>query len=64
MKRLFSVFMVLLVTSVYAFSAGASMNCKGHVVDENGEPLIGVSIVVTNGNPVGTTKYADRKSVV
>ncbi|MFG6385388.1 MAG: TonB-dependent receptor plug domain-containing protein [Muribaculaceae bacterium] len=63
MKRLFSVFMVLLVTSVYAFSAGASMNCKGHVVDENGEPLIGVSIVVTNGNPVGTTDIDGNFSV-
>lgn len=63
MKRLFSVFMVLLVTSVFAFAANAAMNCKGHVVDENGEPLIGVSIVVTNGSPVGTTDIDGNFSV-
>ena len=47
--------MVLLVTSVWAFAASAAMNCKGQVIDENGEPLIGVSIVDAKGTGLGTT---------
>lgn len=62
MRRLFSVFAVIVVAHVFACVASA-LNCKGTVVDENGEPIIGASIVVTNGSPLGTTDVDGNFSV-
>ncbi|MDE6120848.1 MAG: carboxypeptidase-like regulatory domain-containing protein, partial [Muribaculaceae bacterium] len=55
MKRLLSVFIVLWISGLVAVALGANINCHGTVVDEEGEPIIGASIVVTNGSPLGTT---------
>lgn len=55
MKRLFSVFISLWLTMAYAIGAGATITCKGTVIDEEGEPIIGASVVVTGGQPLGTT---------
>lgn len=63
MRRLLSVFMVLLFAAGIVASAQGSIKCQGTVVDESNEPLIGASIVVTNGKPVGVTDI-DGKFVV
>ncbi len=55
MRRLLTVFTVLWLAGIYAFAAGGIMTCKGTVVDENGEPVIGAGIVITNGKAVGTS---------
>lgn len=55
MKRLFSVFFVLWFGMVAAFAAGETLKCKGTVVDEEGEPIIGASIVITGGRALATT---------
>lgn len=55
MRRLLSVFIVLWLAQAVAFAAGATLNCKGTVVDEEGEPIIGASIVITGGRALATT---------
>ena len=55
MKRFLSVFIVLWLAQAVAFAAGATLNCKGTVVDEEGEPVIGASVVITNGRALATT---------
>lgn len=55
MKRFLSVFIVLWLTQAIAFAAGAPVNCKGTVVDEEGEPVIGAGVVITGGRALGTT---------
>ena len=55
--------MLLIVTSLVAFTASAAMNCKGQVVDENGDPLIGVSIYIPDGPGLGTTDIDGNFSV-
>lgn len=55
MRRLFSVFFTLWLTMAYAVGAGATITCKGTVIDEEGEPIIGASVVVTGGQALGTT---------
>ena len=57
MRRLLSVFLVLWLAGVVAYAAGGTINCKGTVVDEEGEPIIGASIVVTDGKPLGVTDF-------
>lgn len=55
MRRLISLTFVVLLAQVLAFAATATLNCKGMVVDEEGEPIIGAGIVVTGGPAVGIT---------
>ncbi len=63
MRRLFSLILVVLLTQAYAWAAGATISCKGTVVDETDEPVIGASIVVTGGQPLGTTDMDGRFDV-
>ncbi len=63
MRRLLSVFMVLCVAAGITVAAQTTMKCQGTVVDETNEPVIGASIVVTNGKPVGTTDIDGKFSV-
>ena len=55
MRRLLSLLFLLLVGQAIVWAAGGSLTCKGTVVDEEGEPVIGASIVVTGGRALGTT---------
>ncbi|MDE6853661.1 MAG: carboxypeptidase-like regulatory domain-containing protein [Muribaculaceae bacterium] len=55
MRRLLSIFIVLWLAQAVAFAAGATLKCKGTVIDEESEPIIGASIVITGGKAVGTT---------
>lgn len=55
MRRLISMILVIVFAQAVAFAAGATVNCKGIVVDELGEPVIGASIVVTDGKALGIT---------
>ena len=60
MKRLLTVFIVLWLAQAVAFAAGATLNCKGTVVDEEGEPVIGAGVVITNGRALATTDLDGR----
>lgn len=62
MRKLFSVFAVLVVAHVFACVA-AALNCRGTVVDETGEPIIGASVVVTGGAPLAVTDIDGKFSV-
>jgi len=55
MRRLFTVITVLWLAQAIAFAAGGTLNCKGTVLDNEGEPIIGASISVRGGRGVGTT---------
>ena len=44
-------------------TAQAARKCQGTVVDETGEPIVGASVVVTNGQPLGTTDIDGKFSV-
>ncbi len=55
MKRLLTVIMVLGLIHVAGWAAGTNINCHGTVIDEAGEPVIGASVVITGGAPLGTT---------
>ncbi len=57
MRRLLSVFLVLWLAGIVAYAAGGTINCKGTVVDEEGEPVIGAGIVITKGHAVGVTDF-------
>ncbi len=46
---------MLWLVGAYAFAAGGIMTCNGTVVDENGEPIVGASIVITDGKALGTS---------
>ncbi len=63
MRRLLTVFTVLWLAGALAFAAGGTMTCKGKVVDETGEPVIGASIVITKGQALGTTDLDGQFSV-
>ena len=54
MKRLLSVFVVMCLTCIGMLAQG-TMKCTGIVVDQDGEPIIGASVVITGKNAVGTT---------
>lgn len=47
--------LVLWLAQAVAFAQGATMTCKGTVVDEEGEPIIGASVVITGGRALATT---------
>ncbi len=64
MRRLLSVFMVMCLALGITASAQGTMKCQGKVVDEAQEPLIGVSVVITNGKAVGTTDVDGNFSVI
>ena len=55
MRRLLTVMTMLWLVGAYAFAAGGMMTCNGTVVDENGEPIVGASIVITDGKALGTS---------
>lgn len=63
MKRLISAFILLWLAQAIAFAAGAQITCKGTVVDEEGEPIIGASIVITGGRALATTDVEGDFSV-
>ena len=63
MKRLLTVFIVLWLAQAVAFAAGATLNCKGTVVDEEGEPVIGASVVITGGRALATTDFDGKFDV-
>ena len=63
MRRLLSVFMVLCFAAGIVMAAPAPRKCQGTVVDETGEPIIGASVVVTNGQPLGTTDIDGKFTV-
>ncbi len=57
MKRLFLLFTAIIVACTYAFAA---IDCRGTVVDEHGEPIIGAIITVT-GEAQGVATDLDGK---
>lgn len=63
MRRLLTVFTVLWLAGAIAFAAGGTITCKGTVVDELGEPVIGASVVITKGSPLGTTDMDGKFTV-
>lgn len=63
MRRLLSVIFMLWLTQTIVFAAAGMFTCKGTVVDEEGEPIIGASIVITGAKAVGTTNYDGDFSV-
>lgn len=54
MRKILSLLVLLVVTMGY-LSAQTPMTIKGRVVDENGDPMIGVTIIVKNKPTIGTT---------
>lgn len=63
MRKLLSVFLVMCLALGIGASAQATMKCQGTVVDESNEPLVGVSVVITNGKAVGVTDIDGKFSV-
>ena len=63
MKRLFLVLMGLWIAQAIAFAAGGTFTCAGTVVDDEDEPIIGASIVITGGRAVATTDYDGKFNV-
>lgn len=63
MRKLLSVFLVMCLALGIGASAQATMKCQGTVVDETNEPLVGVSVVITNGKAVGVTDIDGKFSV-
>lgn len=57
MKRLFLLFTAIIVACTYTFAA---IDCRGTVVDEHGEPIIGAIITVT-GEAQGVATDLDGK---
>ena len=57
MRRLLSVFLVLWFAGVTAMAADGIINCRGTVVDEKGEPIIGATVIGADGQPLGVTDY-------
>lgn len=55
--------LVVWLAQAIAFAAAATINCKGTVVDEAGEPIIGASVVITDGAALGTTDLDGRFDV-
>lgn len=63
MRRLLSIFMMMIVASGMALVAQGIMKSQGTVVDEEGEPIIGASLVASNGKALGTTDVDGSFSV-
>ena len=53
MRRILSALMMLCISA--AVLTAQARECKGVVVDEEGEPIPGASVVVTNGKALGVT---------
>ncbi len=62
MRRLLTVMTMLCLVGVLSYAADM-ITCKGMVVDENDEPIIGASIVITEGRALGTTDVDGQFSV-
>lgn len=58
MKRLFLLGMTLILSWVLAIGARAEVDCRGQIVDEQGEPLVGAMVVVS-GTTIGTAADID-----
>lgn len=58
MKRLILSGATMIVASAFSVGAWADVVCRGHVIDEQGEPLIGAVITVP-GTKVGTNSDVD-----
>lgn len=63
MKRLFFLMTAILMTMSLNFVAAKDLNCRGTVVDETGEPIIGATVSVTNGAAVAATDFDGKFSV-
>lgn len=63
MRRLISFFMLLCVAVGLSTAMAANMKCKGTVVDEEGEPIVGAGVVITNGAALGVTDVDGKFSV-
>lgn len=63
MRRLLTLSLVLWLAQAIAFAAGGTISCKGTVVDEEGEPVIGASVVITNGKALTLTDVYGNFSV-
>ena len=63
MRRLLTALIVLCMTAGLALAAPAGKLSKGTVVDETGEPIVGASVVVTDGPALGTTDIDGKFSV-
>jgi len=53
----------ILMTMSLNFVAAKDLNCRGTVVDETGEPIIGATVSVTNGAAVAATDFDGKFSV-
>ena len=62
MKRLFSLFIAIWLVNIMAMAA-SDTNCKGTVIDNEGEPIIGATVAITNGRTVGVTDVDGAFSV-
>lgn len=63
MKRLIFIFTALLLACTQAFAASGDVNCRGIVVDENGEPVIGATVSITDGVAATATDIDGKFSV-
>ena len=62
MKRLFFLFIAIWLVNIMAMAA-SDTNCKGTVIDNEGEPIIGATVAITNGRTVGVTDVDGAFSV-
>ena len=58
MKRLFLLAAAIVVMATQVLAASGVINCRGRVVDEQGQPVIGATIQVP-GTSVGTATDID-----
>lgn len=63
MKRLFLVLTAIALTCTFAFAASSDVNCRGTVIDETGEPVIGATVSITDGAAAGATDLDGKFSV-
>ncbi|MBO5054698.1 MAG: TonB-dependent receptor plug domain-containing protein [Muribaculaceae bacterium] len=63
MRKLISIFMMMLLASSMSLMAQNAMKSHGTVVDEEGEPIIGASILTNTGKALGTTDVDGTFSV-
>ena len=63
MKRLFSALTVFMVACLMAIAAPGTVNCKGIVVDNEDEPVIGATVSLAGGRALGATDVDGRFNV-
>lgn len=63
MKRLFSALTVFMVACLVAIAAPGTINCKGIVVDNEGEPVAGATVSLAGGRALGATDVDGRFTV-